>query len=35
MAVFPPAVHDVFSLDDLLTPDEKAVRYKVRAFMVS
>lgn len=34
MAVFPPAVHDVFRLDDLLTPDERALRAKVRAFMV-
>ena len=34
MAVFPPAVHDVFALDDLLSPEERALRYKVRAFMV-
>ena len=34
MATFPPAVHDVFALDDLLTPEERALRYKVRAFMV-
>ena len=31
---FPPAVHDVFALDDLLTADEKALRYRVREFMV-
>ena len=23
MATFPPAVHDVFNFDDLLTPDER------------
>lgn len=34
MATFPPAVHDVFLFDDLLTPEEKAIRYRTRAFMV-
>ncbi len=34
MANFPPAVHDVFLFDDLLTPEEKAIRYRTRAFMV-
>ena len=33
MAVFPPAAHDVFCLDDLLTPAERGVRARVRAFM--
>ena len=33
MASFPPAAHDVFHLDDLLTPDERAIRSKVRAYM--
>ncbi|BDA45206.1 Glutaryl-CoA dehydrogenase, mitochondrial [Coccomyxa sp. Obi] len=33
MASFPPAVHDVFLFDDLLTPEEKAIRYRTRAFM--
>ena len=33
MAIFPPAAHDVFHLDDLLTPEERAIRSKVRSFM--
>lgn len=33
MAAFPPAAHDVFCLDDLLTPEERAIRARVRAFM--
>jgi acyl-CoA oxidase len=33
MASFPPAAHDVFRLDDLLTPEERAIRSRVRAFM--
>jgi hypothetical protein len=35
MANFPPAVHDVFNLDDLLNEEEREIRYRVRAFMVS
>ena len=35
MANFPPAVHDVFLFDELLTPEEKDIRYRTRAFMVS
>ena len=35
MASFPMATHDVFALDDLLTPEERATRYRVRAFMES
>lgn len=33
MASFPKAVSDVFAFDDLLSPEDKALRYKVRAFM--
>jgi acyl-CoA oxidase len=33
MVAFPPAVHDALALDALLSPDERAVRLKVRAFM--
>lgn len=33
MAVFPPAVHDLLRIDDLLTPEERRTRYAVRAFM--
>jgi hypothetical protein len=35
MATFPPAVHDVFHFDDLLTGEEKDIRQRTRAFMVS
>jgi hypothetical protein len=34
MAEFPVCAHDALALDGLLTPDERAVRAKVRAFMV-
>ena len=34
MTTFPKAVHDVFNWDDLLSPAEVQIRYKVRAFMV-
>lgn len=34
MTTFPKAVHDVFGWDDLLSPAEVQLRYKVRAFMV-
>lgn len=34
MANFPPAAHDVFHFDDLLSPEEKDIRYQTRAFMV-
>ncbi len=34
MANFPPAVHDLFNFDQLLTEDEKDIRYRTRAFMV-
>lgn len=33
-AAFPPAGHDQLDLDALLSPGEKALRDKVRAFMV-
>jgi acyl-CoA oxidase len=32
MAIFPPAKHDALFLDELLTPEERALRLKVRAF---
>ena len=35
MASFPPAAHDVFRFDELLTREEKDIRYRTRAFMVS
>jgi hypothetical protein len=34
MTAFPPASHDAFSFDDLLSPKERETRYRVRAFMV-
>ena len=34
MASFPPAAHDVFRFDDLLTQEERDIRYRTRAFMV-
>jgi len=34
MANFPPAVHDLFNFDQLLTEEEREVRYKTRAYMV-
>lgn len=34
MATFPPASHDVFRFDDLLTQEERDIRYRTRAFMV-
>lgn len=34
-ARFPAAVHDLLALDALLTPEEKALRDKIRAFAVS
>ena len=34
MASFPPAVHDLLQIDALLSPEERATRYAVRAFMV-
>jgi hypothetical protein len=34
MATFPPAVHDVFRFDELLSPEERAIRRRVRGFMV-
>lgn len=33
-ADFPKAVHDALALDALLTPEERDVRRRVRAFMV-
>lgn len=33
MANFPPAVHDLFEFDQLLTEEERAIRYKTRAYM--
>ena len=35
MSAFPPATHDVFALDELLTEEEKEIKYRTRAFMVS
>ena len=35
MSHFPPAVHDLFDFDGLLTDEEKEIRYKTRAYMVS
>ncbi|KAK9811338.1 hypothetical protein WJX72_002092 [[Myrmecia] bisecta] len=32
MSNFPPATHDVFFFDDLLSPEERETRYKVREF---
>jgi hypothetical protein len=34
MASFPPAAHDVFRFDDLLTQEERDIRYRTRSFMV-
>ena len=34
MASFPPAAHDVFRFDDLLTQEERDIRYRTRVFMV-
>ena len=34
MAAFPPSAHDALALDSLLTPDERALRDRVRAFAV-
>ena len=34
MASFPPAEHDLLSFDELLTKEEKDVKYRTRAFMV-
>ena len=35
MANFPPAVHDLLNFDQLLSQEERDVRDKVRAYMVS
>ena len=35
MTVFPPAKHDALYWDDLLTPEEREVRDRVRRFAVS
>ena len=34
MSSFPPAAHDVFRFDELLTQEERDIRYRTRAFMV-
>ena len=34
MANFPPASHDLFNFDQLLSKDEKDVKYRTRAYMV-
>lgn len=34
MKVFPPAKHDALFLDELLTPEEREVRDRVRRFAV-
>lgn len=34
MASFPPAVHDLLNLEALLTPEEKALQKRIRAYMV-
>jgi hypothetical protein len=33
-AAFPPSVSDVLDLDALLTPEERAIRQRVRKYMV-
>ncbi len=33
-ADFPPVAHDALNLDALLTPEERAIRQRVRAYMV-
>ncbi|KAK9804050.1 hypothetical protein WJX73_009036 [Symbiochloris irregularis] len=33
MANFPPPAHDAFRIDDLLSPEERAIRQKTRQFM--
>ncbi len=33
-AAFPPAVHDLLGLEQLLGPEERALRDRVRAYMV-
>ena len=35
MSSFPPAAHDVFRFDELLSQEERDIRYRTRAFMVS
>lgn len=34
MASFPPAAHDLFDFDQLLSEEERDVKYRTRAFMV-
>ena len=34
MSSFPPAAHDVFRFDELLSQEERDIRYRTRAFMV-
>ena len=34
MANFPPATHDLFDFDQLLTEQEKDVKYRTRSYMV-
>ena len=34
MANFPPASHDLFNFDQLLSEEEKDVKYRTRAYMV-
>lgn len=34
MANFPPATHDLFNFDQLLSEEEKDVKYRTRAYMV-
>jgi hypothetical protein len=35
MTTFPRAAFDVFDLDEMLTPEERDLRYRVRGFAVS
>lgn len=34
MANFPPATHDLFNFDQLLSEEERDVKYRTRAYMV-
>ena len=34
MAAFPPAAHDVFFFDELLTEEERDIRHRTRVYMV-
>ena len=34
MSTFPRAAHDVFNFDELLSAEERSIRYRTRSFMV-